>query len=462
MTRRILGLETEYGIVVAARQAASPAGADLRAALPSVEEAVKLMFEATPNAFRTTNHFLPNGGRLYVDIGSHPEYASAECLQLDDLVANDRAGEQFVQRLADTANATLSERGVPAAIHVLRNNADSFGQTFGCHENYSMSRDSDFEHLLRALTALLVTRPILTGCGDLVTDLDGSTRFVLSTRSEHIAMTSSADPTKDRPLVNTKDEPHADRNRWRRLHVLSGDSSMAETTTALKVGWTALVLDLVENGGSLDDLVPEDPISAIRTVNRDITGRAAFATIPGRKLSALDVQREILTRVLDRGVATDRHSRWVVELVTRSLDAITSGELERVGTELDWVVTWRLLSRHRERTGADWGDPSSARLVLAIRDLSPTAGLAGRLRAEGEMAAYCTAEQLQEGLTNPPTTTRARVRGEFLAWAAEQGYRATADWAYVRLDAPIRPQIDLVDPFANQSSDVAALRAELS
>ncbi len=461
MTARILGLETEYGVVVAPK----PVGetpAPGRGAVPSVEEAVKLMFAVTPNAFRTTNHFLPNGGRLYVDIGSHPEYASAECVRLADLVANDRAGERFVQDLADTANATLLERGVPATIHIVRNNADSFGQTFGCHENYSASRATDFEHLVRGLTALLVTRPILTGCGDLVTDPDGSTRFVLSTRSEHIATTSSADPTKKRPLVNTKDEPLADRNRWRRLHVISGDSSMAETTTALKVGWTALVLDLIENGGRLDDLLPDDPVSAIRTVNRDITGRATFASVQGRRLSALDVQREILTRVLDRGVAVDDQTSWVVELVTRSLDAIADGDLDRVRTELDWVVTWRLLNRHRARTGAGLGDASSLRLVLAIRDLSSTAGLAGRLRAAGEMAAYCTPDQVQNARTTPPTTTRARVRGEFLDWAAEHGHRAAVDWGFVRLDAPIRPQIDLPDPFVSSSPEVAALRAELS
>ncbi|MDN5762402.1 MAG: proteasome accessory factor PafA2 family protein [Microlunatus sp.] len=462
MTPRIFGLETEYGIIVARRPGASPTSAREGGELPTVEQAVKLMFEATPNAFRTTNHFLPNGGRLYVDIGSHPEYASAECVRLDDLVANDQAGDRFVQDLADTANAVLAERGVPAGIHVLRNNADSFGQTFGCHENYSASRSSDFGHLIRTLTALLVTRPILTGCGDLIAEADGSTRFVVSTRSEHIATTSSADPTKERPLVNTKDEPHADRTRWRRLHVISGDSSMAETTTALKAGWTALVLDLAEHGGSLDDLLPEDPMAAMRIVNRDITGRARFTTVEGRQLSALDVQREILSRVLDRGIAEDHQARWVVDLVTRSLDALASGNLDRIGTELDWVVTWRLLQRQRERTGVDWGHASLARLVLAIRDLSPTAGLAGRLRASGQMAAYCTAEQLQDALTNPPTTTRARVRGKFVGWAAERGYRASVDWSHVRLDGPIRPQIDLLDPFASRSGDVAALLAELS
>ena len=222
------------------------------------------------------------------------------------------------------------------------------------------------------------------------------------------------------------------------------------------------MLDLVENGGDLDDLLPEDPVSAMRTVNRDPTGRATFATVQGRERSALDVQREILSRVLDRLVAPDRQSRWVLDLVTRSLDALASGDLDQVGTELDWVVTWRLLTRHRERTGADWGDPSSARLVLAIRDLSPSAGLAGRLRATGQMAAYCTDEQVQRARNSPPATTRARVRGEFLDWAAEHGYRAMVDWAHVRLDAPIRPQIDLPDPFASRSPAVAALRAELS
>lgn len=457
MNRRILGLETEYGVVVVPQK--GHAGDEQ---LPTVEQAVKLMFEATPNAFRTTNHFLPNGGRLYVDIGSHPEYASAECDQLADLVANDRAGDRMVQDLADIANARLVERGVAAVIHVMRNNADSFGNTFGCHENYSAARDIDFEKYLRTLTALLVTRPILTGCGDLVTEPDGTTRFVVSSRSEHIATTSSADPTKNRPLVNTKDEPHADRSRWRRLHVISGDSSMIETTTALKVGWTALVLDLVEAGGSIDDLVPHDPIAAMRTVNRDLRGRATFPTVGGRAMGAVDVQREILARVRNRVEPADASSSWVLELVTRSLDAIAADDLERVGTELDWVLVWRLLQRHRERTGAHWGDPSLARLVLSFHDLSPRTGLIDRLRAAGEIATFCTSEQLAAARTTAPATTRARVRGEFLGWAAQHRYRATADWGHVRLDKPTRSQIDLPDPFVNHSDEVQALFAELS
>jgi proteasome accessory factor A len=457
VNRRIFGLETEYGVVVVPQK-----GHDAGEQVPTAEQAVKLMFEATPNAFRTTNHFLPNGGRLYVDIGSHPEYASAECDHLGDLVANDRAGDHMVQNLADIANTRLTERGVGAGIHIMRNNADSFGNTFGCHENYSAARDIDFERYLRTLTALLVTRPILTGCGDVVTEPDGTARFVVSSRSEHIATTASADPTKNRPLVNTKDEPHADRSRWRRLHVISGDSSMIETTTALKVGWTALVLDLIENGGSIDDLVPQDPIAAMRIVNRDIRGRATFFTEGGRAMGAVDVQREILERVLNRVEPGDTRSTWVLDLVTRSLDAIAAEDLGPVSTELDWVLVWHLLQRHRERTGADWSDPRLARLILSFHDLSARTGLRDRLHAAGAASTFCTSEELEAARTTAPATTRARVRGEFLGWAAQHRFRATADWGHVRLDKPTRSQIDLPDPFVNHSDEVQALFEELS
>lgn len=448
MTRRILGVETEYGVIV------SPLPGQTAAPL-TVEDAVDLMFEGTPHAFRTTNHFLPNGGRLYVDIGSHPEYATAECDSLSDLVANDRAGERLVQQLADLANQRLVDDGVPARIHLLKNNTDSHGATFGCHENYSADRSTDFDTLLRALTTHLTTRILLVGGGDLI-DVAGQRTFVLSSRAEHIATEASADPTKDRPLVNTKDEAHADRARWRRLHVISGDSSMSDTTTAVKVGWTARVLDLVEAGGSVDDLMPSDPVGAMRLINRDPTGRVRIATVSGVDRSALEIQSIIVERVLERlgpDPVTDTVGRW--------LAAIADGATDTIATEVDWVLKRRILQRHVERRAVGWDHPSVARLHLAFHDICPRAGLSARLRSMGEMAVLCSEDAAADAMTDPPATTRARARGRFLGWARDRGYPVSVDWGHVRLDRPVRPQIDLADPFQDNYPEVDRLMAEL-
>lgn len=465
MNRRIVGLETEYGVVVvptAHPHADAEPGKD--PTLPTVDEAVTLMFAATPNANRTTNHFLRNGSRLYVDIGSHPEYAGAECDNLRDVVANDLAGDLLLADLAQTANASLTGRGVQARLHVLRNNVDSVGNTFGCHENYQVPRDVDFDKLTAAMTAFLVTRPVLTGCGHVVIDRDGRGQFAFSTRAEHIGSTTSADPTKSRPLINTKDEPHADPGLWRRLHVLSGDSSVCETTTALKIGWTCLVLDLLETGADLTGLVPLDPLAAMRGFNTDLSSTMRVPTRDGRRLRAVDIQEEFLTRVLARPATEGSPARgteaaWVLDLVQEGLDALRSGRHEVVQTRLDWAIKRRLLTEYADGRGLDLADPRVARLAFAYHDVDPRSGLAPALRAGGHMQSFVTQDEVQAARQTPPQTTRARVRGDFVAWADARGYQASVDWSSVRLNVPVGPQVDLPDASASSSPQMAAMRA---
>ncbi len=460
MIRRIFGLETEYGVVVV------PTGPRNDTPLPTVEEAVTLMFSATPNAHRTTNHFLPNGSRMYVDIGAHPEYATAECDRLDDAVASDRAGDLMLTDLVTTANATLAGRGVPGRLHLLRTNADSAGNTFGCHENYQVPRDLDFGRLTDAMTAFLVSRPVLTGCGQVVSGPDGPV-YAFSTRAGHTATTTSADPTRARPLINTKDEPHADDSRWRRLHVLSGDSNIAEHSTALKLGWTCLVLDLVEAGGDVEDLVPVDPMAAMHTYNTDPTGRATAPTRGGQRLSAVDVQErflELVTAHLERTTGAPgpgTPSRWVLDLVSDGLQAVRTGNPELVDTRLDWAVKGRVLGEYAQRNGLALDDPRVARIALAYHDLDPVAGLAGRLRRGGHLAGFVDDAQIDLAAHTPPQTTRAKVRGEFVAWVAARGLPASVNWGQVRLDRPVRPEIELPDAFCAQNAQVAELMASI-
>lgn len=458
MNRRIFGLETEYGVVVV------PTGGHGDGPLPSVEEAVTLMFAATPNAHRTTNHFLPNGSRMYVDIGAHPEYATAECDSLIDAVASDRAGDLLLSDLVTTANTTLAERGVPGRLHLLRTNADSAGNTFGCHENYQVPRDLDFGRLTDAMTAFLVSRPVLTGCGQVVSGPGGPV-YAFSTRAGHTATTTSADPTRARPLINTKDEPHADDSRWRRLHVLSGDSNIAEHSTALKLGWTCLVLDLIEAGVDVDDLVPVDPMAAMHTYNTDPTGRVAALTRGGLRLSAVEVQERFLELVTahlqcttgDPGPGTT--ARWVLDLVGEGLQAIRTQRPELVDTRLDWAVKGRVLEQYAQRHGLPLDHPRVTRIALAYHDLDPVAGLADRLRRGGHLAGFVDEAQIARAADTPPQTTRAKVRGEFVAWVSRRGLPASVNWGEIRLDRPVRPPIELPDAFAAENAQVASLMA---
>lgn len=485
MTRRIFGLETEYGVVVV------PTGE--QPATPSVEEAVRLMFEGVPDFYELTNHFLTNGSRLYVDIGAHPEYAGPECDRIDDAVAADLAGDAWVSRLAAGANATLRERGVEARIHVLRNNTDAVGNTFGCHENYQVSRETDFDALTLALTAFLVSRPILTGCGHLDIGPDGRTRYTFSTRAAHMAATTSADPTRARPLLTTKDEPHADPSRWRRLHVLSGDSNVAQTATALKLGWTGLVLDLVESaathsasGGddgqavraAIEGLVPVDPMAAMREFNVDLTGQAAVPTRGGARLRAVDIQEgflELVRRDGDRrprsggsgdlgtvACADPIDSAWVLDLVETGLEAVRSGRHEAVRDRLDWAMKHHLLGEYARARGLDLADPRVARLAFAYHDIDPVTGLGHALHQHGHLARFVSPEQVATARDTPPQTTRARLRGDFVAWVAERGFHASVDWAQVRLNRPIGRPVELPDPFASANAQVEALKTAYS
>src|SRR5436309_4828379 len=326
MDRRIFGLETEYGVTCTYRgqRRLSP------------DEVARYLVRRVVSWGRSSNVFRRNGARLYLDVGSHPEYATPECDSVPDLVVHDRAGERILEGLLVDAEKRLHDEGIAGEIYLFKNNTDSAGNSYGCHENYLVSRHGEFGRLADVLIPFLVSRQLICGAGKVLQAPRGAV-FCLSQRAEHIWEGVSSATTRSRPIINTRDEPHADAERYRRLHVIVGDSNMAESTTLLKVGATDLVLRMVEAGVVMRDLGLENPIRAIREISHDVTGRRPVRLANGREISALEIQQEYYTKAVEfverRGC--DAATKRVVELWGRVLQAVARGDVSGVGREID-------------------------------------------------------------------------------------------------------------------------------
>ena len=269
-----MGIETEFGITCTfhGQRRLSP------------DEVARYLFRRVVSWGRSSNVFLRNGSRLYLDVGSHPEYATAECDELPTLIAHDKAGERILQDLVVDAEARLAEEGIGGDIYLFKNNTDSAGNSYGCHENFLIARGGEFAKIADGLIPFLVTRQLIAGAGKVLQSPRGAS-YCLSQRADHIWEGVSSATTRSRPIINTRDEPHADAERYRRLHVIVGDSNMSETTTLLKVGSAALVLEMIEAGVPLRDFTFENPIRAIREISHDITGRRPVRLAGGGDIS---------------------------------------------------------------------------------------------------------------------------------------------------------------------------------
>src|ERR1700741_2215438 len=288
MERRIFGLENEDGgtCTLRGQRRLSP------------DEGARYLFRRVVSWGRSSNVFLANGARLYLDVGSHPEYATPECDSIYDLVVHDKAGERILEQLLASAEQRLREEGIRGVIYLFKNNTDSAGNSYGCHENYLTSRRDDFGHYAEILIPFFVSRQIYAGAGKVLQTARGAI-YCIAQRAEHIWEGGSAATTRSRPIINPRDEPHADAERYRRLHVIVGDSNMSEYTTFLKVGATSILLRMLEDpSGVLRDMTLENPIRAIREISHDMTCRRTVRLANGREVSALDIQREYLDRAL--------------------------------------------------------------------------------------------------------------------------------------------------------------------
>jgi proteasome accessory factor A len=448
--RRIFGLENEYGITCTFRgqRRLSP------------DEAARYLFRRVVSWGRSSNVFLRNGARLYLDVGSHPEYATPECDNVLDLVAHDKAGERILEGLLVDADRRLREEGIAGDIYLFKNNTDSAGNSYGCHEDYCVSRHGEFGRLADILIPFLVTRQIICGAGKVLQTPRGAV-YCVSQRAEHIWEGVSSATTRSRPIINTRDEPHADAERFRRLHVIVGDSNMSETTMLLKVGATDLVLRMVEAGVVLRDMTLDNPIRAIREVSHDMTGRSRVRLANGREMSALEIQYEYLSRAKDFTDANglDPVSKRVLEMWERALSAIEEGNLDRIAREIDWVTKYQLIERYRAKHDLPLSAPRVAQLDLAYHDVHRGRGLYYLLQRNGAVDRVTSDLKIFEAKSIPPQTTRAKLRGEFIRRAQEKRRDFTVDWVHLKLNDQAQRTVLCKDPFRSVDERVEKLIA---
>ncbi|MEU9205328.1 Pup--protein ligase [Streptomyces sp. NPDC048332] len=451
MDRRIFGLENEYGVTCTFRgqRRLSP------------DEVARYLFRRVVSWGRSSNVFLRNGARLYLDVGSHPEYATPECDNLTELVTHDKAGERILEGLLVDAERRLHEEGIAGDVYLFKNNTDSAGNSYGCHENYLVARHGEFSRLADILIPFLVTRQLICGAGKVLQTPRGAV-YCVSQRAEHIWEGVSSATTRSRPIINTRDEPHADAERYRRLHVIVGDSNMSETTMLLKVGATDLVLRMIEAGTVMRDLTLENPIRAIREVSHDITGQRKVRLASGREASAIEVQREYYEKAVDfvdrRGIRTGNVAK-VLELWGRTLDAIEAEDLDRIGTEIDWVMKYKLIERYRAKHNMTMSNPRVAQIDLAYHDIHRRRGLYYLLERKGQATRICNDLKIFEGKSVPPQTTRARLRGDFIRRAQEQRRDFTVDWVHLKLNDQAQRTVLCKDPFRSVDDRVEKLIA---
>jgi proteasome accessory factor A len=452
--RRIFGIETEYGVTCTFRgqRRLSP------------DEVARYLFRRVVSWGRSSNVFLRNGSRLYLDVGSHPEYATAECDDVRELVAHDKAGERILEGLLVDAEKRLEEEGIAGDVYLFKNNTDSAGNSYGCHENYLVGRHGEFSRLADTLIPFFVSRQIIAGAGKVLQTPRGAV-YCVSQRAEHIWEGVSSATTRSRPIINTRDEPHADAERYRRLHVIVGDSNMSETTTMLKVGTTDLVLRMLEHGTVLRDMSLENPIRAIREISHDPTGRKTVRLANGRELSALQIQTEFLERATDfaqrRGLLDDPdglHAR-VVDLWTRTITAVDTGDLAPVEREIDWVIKLRLLERYMAKHDLSLSSPRIAQLDLAYHDITRSRGLYYLLQARGAVARVSTDLEIFQAKSVPPQGTRAKLRGDFIKRAQERRRDFTVDWVHLKLNDQAQRTVLCKDPFRSVDERVEKLIA---
>src|ERR687891_349965 len=452
MERRIFGTENEYGVTCTFRgqRRLSP------------DEVARYLFRRVVSWGRSSNVFLENGARLYLDVGSHPEYATPECDDILDLVAHDKAGERILEGLLAAAEHRLHEEGIAGDIYLFKNNTDSAGNSYGCHENYLVSRYGEFQKLADVLIPFLVTRQIYAGAGKVLQTPRGSL-FSLAQRAEHIWEGVSAATSRCRRIINTPDEPHADAERYRRLHVIVGDSNMSEFTAWLKVGVTDIILRMLEENTVMRDLTLENPIRAIREISHDITCRKKVRLANGRELSALEIQSEYHSRAVKfaerRGL--DQAATRLLEEWEGALTALRRGDHERLRTKIDWVAKHHLIRAFREKHGYSLSHPKVALMDLAYHDVNRERGLYYLLERRGRMERAVGEREVQRAMHDPPQTTRARLRGEFIRHAKQRRRDYTVDWVHLKLNDQAQRTVLCKDPFRSRDDRVEQLIAHM-
>ena len=483
--RRVMGTEVEYGISVQGQPQANPmvassqivnayatATVKARRARWDFEEESPLrdargydMSRQVADASQLTdedmglaNVILTNGARLYVD-HAHPEYSTPEVTTPLDVVRWDKAGEQVM------LDASIRAAQLPGGPQILlyKNNTDNKGASYGAHENYLMRRSTPFADIVRHLTPFFVSRQVVTGAGRVGIGQDGRGHgFQVSQRADFFEVEVGLETTLKRPIINTRDEPHADPEKYRRLHVILGDANLSEISTYLKVGTTSVVLAMIEDRFISPELTVQNPVQALRAVSHDPTLRHLVTLADGRQLTAIQLQLEYLDLarkyVEDRlGSDVDEQTADVLRRWESVLDRLEVDPLLCAG-ELDWVAKLKLLTQYRDRDGLDWDDAKLHLIDLQYADLRPAKGLYHRLVAGGRIERLLDDQSVSAAMHDPPTDTRAYFRGRCLEkYAADV---AAASWDSVIFDLPGREslqRVPTIDPLRGTRAHVGAL-----
>jgi len=453
MKKRIYGLENEFGIAFTCNG---------RRTLPS-EKVVRYLFEKLITTEGFLNVFLENGARFYLDTGCHPEYATPECASPMDVMIYDKAGERILENLLNYAQNKVHEEGFQGELAIFKNNTDFVGNSYGCHENYLADRTADFYYMAEQLIPFLVTRQIFTGAGKVFRTRRG-TVYHISQRAQHIRQKISGTTTNERSIINTRDEPHAIKEKYRRLHIIVGDSNMSEFSTYLKVGTTALVLQMIE-----DDFLPptfslRNPVRAIKDISRDLTCREAVPLNNGKKYSALELQKEYLdlaqryysTRPMSPEAA-DILQKW--EYVLTKLDE----DPMQLHHEIDWVIKLHLLQAYGERTNLSPEASGDRMLMLDLQyhDIRREKGLYFLLERKGQVVRLATEEQIEKAMVDPPQNTRAKMRGELIKLAKMKRIPYDLDWNYIRIGYLLNLWVKCNDPFQEENEKVTQLKRRI-
>ena len=483
---KIMGSETELGITARSASAFDPVGSSIFLINALAEEHSRAMWDYTgenplldargyevtgererPSVQdnRAINRVLTNGGRWYVD-GAHPEYSTPETTNARDLVLFEKAGERIADRCREAANRALPPH---QQLVLYKNNSDGKGNSYGYHENYLMARSVPFERLVDALTPFLVSRIVYAGAGKVGSENDAEPcAYQMSQRADFFETLIGLDTMAKRPIINTRDEPHADEERYRRLHVIVGDSNMSEVSTYLKVGTTALVLAMVEDGALRRDLALEDPVRAIKEISHDTTCTRKVRLKRGKEFSAIELQREYLD--LARAYyATVEQSPQVTDLLERweRVLAQLAEDPRQCARELDWVIKHELIRSYMSRKEVGFDDQRISMLDLQYHDLRLDKGLYYRLEREGYVDRLLTDEEIHRATSVPPTDTRAYFRGMCLQKFPRHVYGAS--WTSILLDTgdasvkripmaePARGTQKLVGEILERSDSVAEL-----
>ena len=384
-----------------------------------------------------SDRILVNGARLYNDHG-HPEYSTPECSALRQLVAHDKAGERIIFDCARRRSASPES----AAVTIYKNNSDYHGMSYGCHESYLLPRSVPFEAILAGMLPFFVTRQIFTGAGKVGAEVRPSQIpiFQLSQRGDFFSVETSVDTLHQRPIVNTRDEPHADARLFRRLHVICGDANLSEYATALKVGTTAVCLELLKRDWK-PPVTLENPVAAIQNLSRDQSWQWLVNLEGGKTVRATDVQRLYLEAAEKQlGGDADEDTAWVLKEWAVVLQALEHDPLE-LADRIDWVAKRTLLEQFLKEEGLDWGDEMAQSLDLEYHNIDPDQGLFYGLEQMGAMRRLVTDEEIERAVNHAPDTTRAWVRGEVIRRFPEAV--RTASWNKITLEQ--QGQITILD-----------------